>query len=144
MSEFLAHAVGDYVVQSDWMAAEKTKRCLPAVLHAASYAACFLPVTRNPRAILTIGLSHFVIDRWRLAKYLCWAKNQAAPAEYRYPLTHADGTGYHTTNIAPYVHQLTGCGAAGKPAWLSGWLMIIADNTTHLLINRWALRRWST
>lgn len=124
MSELLAHAVGDYVVQSDWMAAEKTKRSGPAVLHAVSYAACFLPVTRNWRAILTIGLSHFVIDRWRLAKHVCWAKNQLAPATYR------PG------------HTATGYGA-DKPDWMAVWLLIIADNTMHLLINRWALRRWA-
>lgn len=123
MSEFLAHAVGDYVVQSDWMAAEKTRNNIPAVAHAASYAACFLPLTRNWRAILTIGLTHFVIDRWRLAKHVCWAKNQAAPAAYR------PG------------HTATGYGA-DKPDWMAVWLLIIADNTMHLLINRWALRRW--
>lgn len=142
MSEILAHAVGDYIVQSDWMASEKTKRHLPAAAHAASYAACFLPVTRNWRAILIIGTTHFVIDRWRLAKYLCWAKNQAAPVDFRYPFDHADGTGYHSDTLAPYAHDETTCRALGKPMWLSGWLMIIADNTIHMLINRWAIRRY--
>jgi hypothetical protein len=42
MTEFLAHAVGDYIIQSDWMAAEKTQRHGPALAHAATYAACFL------------------------------------------------------------------------------------------------------
>lgn len=123
MSEALAHLAGDYLVQSDWMAAEKVKRTGPALAHAASYAACFLPLTRNPRAIAVIGGTHFVIDRWRLARHLCWAKNQAAPAAYRPD------------------HTPTGYGA-DRPDWLAFWLLIIADNTMHLAINRWALRRW--
>jgi hypothetical protein len=124
MSELLAHAFGDYVVQSDWMAAEKTKRHGPALLHAASYAACFLPITRNWRALAVIGGTHFVIDRWRLAKHVGWAKNQFAPAAAR------PG------------HTATGYGA-DKPDWMAVWLLIITDNTMHLAINRWALRRYS-
>ncbi len=123
MSEMLAHAVGDYVFQSDWMAAEKTTRHGPAFAHAASYAAAFLPFTRSVRALAVIGGTHFVIDRWRLAKHVCWAKNQLAPTAYRPS------------------HTPTGYGA-DKPDWMAVWLLIITDNTMHLLINRWALRRF--
>lgn len=123
MTEFLAHAMGDYVIQSDWMAAEKTKRSLPAILHAASYAACFLTLTRSPKALIVIGGTHFVIDRWRLAKHVGWAKNQIAPEDFR------PG------------HTATGYGE-DKPDWMAVWLTIITDNTMHLLINRWALKRW--
>jgi hypothetical protein len=123
MSELLAHAFGDYVVQSDWMAAEKTQRHLPALAHAASYAACFFPLTRSPKALLVIGGTHYVIDHWRLAKYVNWTKNQVAPKEARPPMT---ATGY----------------SPEKPDWMAVWLLIITDNTMHLSINRWALRRW--
>lgn len=126
MSDALAHLAGDYLAQSEWMAAEKTGHAGPALAHAATYTACFLPITRNWRALAVIGGSHYLIDRYRLAKYVCWAKNQAAPAGYRYPWAEADGTGYRPP----------------KPPWLTTWLMIIADNTAHLAINRWALRRW--
>ena len=34
MSWLLAHLVGDYVVQSDWMALNKTARWSPAIAHA--------------------------------------------------------------------------------------------------------------
>jgi hypothetical protein len=122
MTEFLAHAVGDYVVQSDWMANEKTSNSLPAALHAASYAACFIPVTRSPKALAVIGVTHFVIDRWRLAKHVGWAKNQLAPKSFR------PG------------HTATGYGEE-KPPWMGVWLMIITDNTMHLLINRWAISK---
>jgi hypothetical protein len=124
MDPIIAHAIGDYVVQSDWMAAEKTKRHGPALAHAATYAACFLPLTRDWRALAVIGGTHVVIDRWRLAKHVGWAKNQLAPRAYRPPHT---ATGY----------------SPDKPDWMAVWLLIITDNTMHVVINRWALRRWA-
>lgn len=41
----LAHLVGDYLIQSDWMANEKTKRWWPAWAHALTYGLPFLLVT---------------------------------------------------------------------------------------------------
>jgi hypothetical protein len=123
-AELIAHLAGDYVVQSDWMAQQKTTASLPAAAHALTYAACFLPLTRSPRALALIGGTHFVIDRWRLAKRVVWAKNQAVPAGWRYPYAGNDVTGY----------------PADRPAWMAVWLMIAADNTMHLALNRWALR----
>ena len=32
-AQLVAHAVGDYVLQSDWAATEKTKRSLAALVH---------------------------------------------------------------------------------------------------------------
>jgi hypothetical protein len=123
LDQLLAHMVGDYVVQSDWMATEKTSHHAPAALHAVTYAACFLPLTRSPRALGVIGGTHFLIDRYRLARHVNWAKNQVAPESHR------PG------------HTPTGYGPA-KPPWMAAWLLIITDNTMHALINRWALRRW--
>lgn len=128
--QLLAHAAGDYVCQSDWMAVEKTERSergvVAAAAHALSYTAWFLPLTRSPRALATIAGTHFIIDHWRLAKRVCWAKNQLAPArhryEYRYP---NDATGYQP-----------------KPHGLDLVLMIVTDNVMHAVLNGWAIRRW--
>jgi hypothetical protein len=70
----LAHLVGDYLLQSDWMATEKTRRWWPAVVHGAVYSLPFLLVTRSPWALLVIGGTHVVLDRFRVAKYVIWAK----------------------------------------------------------------------
>ena len=70
MKRLIAHLWGDYIVQSTWMADNKTSRSLPALAHAASYAACFLPLTRRWQPLVVIGGTHFAIDRWRLAKHL--------------------------------------------------------------------------
>jgi Protein of unknown function (DUF3307) len=123
MKRLLAHMWGDYVLQSDWMALNKTIKNGPAAAHAITYAACFLPLTRNWKPLAVIGGTHFVIDRWRLAKHLTWAKNQIGPVDIRPGHT---ATGYPDT----------------KPIWMSTWLLIIADNAVHMLINEWALDRW--
>lgn len=112
----LAHLFGDYIAQSHWMATEKTKRWWPAIAHAATYTACYLPVTRSIPALLVIGGTHTVIDRYRLARHLIWAKNQLGPARYRNGHT---ATGY----------------AEDVPPWLAVWLLIACDNTLHLAIN---------
>jgi len=113
----LAHLVGDYLLQTHHQATEKTRRWGPALAHGATYTLAYLPVTRSPLALLVIGGTHVVIDRFRLARFVVWAKNQAAPAAYRPPLS--SPTGY----------------PASTPDWLAVWLLIAADNTLHLLIN---------
>ena len=120
----LAHMAGDYLLQTHHQATEKVNAWGPALLHAATYAAAHLPITRNWRALAAIGLTHAVIDRYRLAKHVVWAKNQLAPATHRPQHT---ATGYPDET----------------PAWLSVWLLIAADNTMHLLINAAAVARWA-
>ena len=48
VDQLIAHAVGDYVLQSEWMAREKTKRSLAALAHVAFYLLPFLFITQNP------------------------------------------------------------------------------------------------
>jgi hypothetical protein len=115
----LAHLAGDYLFQSHYMATEKTKRWSPAIAHAVTYGLPYLLLTRSPAALAVIVLTHAVIDRYRLARYVVWAKNQLAPTSHRYPWRSSDTTGY----------------PGDAPIWLAVWLMIIADNTIHLGIN---------
>ncbi len=115
----LAHLVGDYLIQTDWMAQEKTKRWGPAVAHGLTYTLPYVAVIRSPLSLVVIAGTHIIIDRFRLARHVCWAKNLIAPKTYRHPWRECSATGYHES----------------RPAWLAVWLMIIADNTIHLLIN---------
>lgn len=120
----LAHLVGDYLLQNDYLANEKTKRWKPAVIHGVLYTVPFAFITQSWAALLVICVTHIVIDRLRLAKHFIWAVNQIAPKGFRYSWTEArDNAGY----------------TAAKPAWMSVWLMIIVDNTIHLLINSAAI-----
>jgi hypothetical protein len=119
----LAHLVGDYLLQSHWMAVEKTKRWWPAVAHAATYALPFVIITRNPVALCVIMSTHAVIDRYRLARHVAWVKNHLAPIGSVPSWSTCKATGY----------------PPDTPPWLAVWLMILADNTIHICINSAAL-----
>jgi hypothetical protein len=126
MIQLILHLIGDYVTQSDWMAVNKTKRSVPAAAHALVYSLPFLLLTgvgvRGLVAWLIILDTHFLIDRYRLARYVVWAKNWIGPGNR--PWSECTATGY----------------PPGRPDWLCVWLLIIADNTMHLAINYSALR----
>lgn len=120
----LAHLAGDYLLQSTWMAAGKTERWTPALAHAAAYGLPFLALTRSPAALAVIVGTHAVIDRYRLARHACWARNQLAPKAHRPPTSAIKGNG----GFGPTV-----------PAGLVTAMVICSDNSIHLLINSAAL-----
>lgn len=122
--QLIAHAVGDYVLQSDWMANTKTKRTFAALVHALTYTLPFLFLTQSVLALAVIAGTHLVIDRFRLARYVCFAKNFFAPRSEWPRWEDCSGTGYHKD----------------RPLWMSVWLLIIADNLMHLTINAFALK----
>lgn len=119
------HALGDYVIQSDWMANTKTKASIACLAHAVTYTLpFFLFTSASWWALAFIAATHFVIDRWRIARYVCWAKNFLGPRAYWYPWKECVGTGYHKD----------------RPAWMAVWLMIITDNLMHVACNAAALK----
>jgi hypothetical protein len=150
----IAHFVGDYILQSSWMAKEKTKHSFPAAAHALTYTMPFLLVTVSWQALLVIGVSHFYIDRYRLARYVCWAKNYIAPRETTngridlFAVRMLDrllkrDEGKEFGVVERWWHPWSECSTTGydasHPAWMAVWLMIIADNTIHLAINAAAI-----
>lgn len=116
-NQLVAHAVGDYLLQSEWMVREKHRSHLAALAHVLVYSLPFLFLTQNPATLLVIAGSHFVLDRWRLARYVIWLKNWPWPG--RRSWDECKETGYPPET----------------PKWMSTWLMIIVDNTLHVLIN---------
>lgn len=119
--QIVAHLAGDYILQSHWMATEKTQHSFACLCHVATYAIPFVIIGASPWALGAIVGSHFVIDRWRLARYVVWVKNWMGPNASRDAFT---ATGY----------------PADTPPWLAVWLLIIVDNIMHLLCNGLALR----
>jgi hypothetical protein len=120
--QLFCHAVGDYVLQSDWMAVKKTKSWFVALVHAASYALPFLLLTRSPWALAVIISTHAIIDRLRLARYVVHAKEIVfGDRKLRAP---CPPTGY----------------GDDKPPFMAVWLFIIADNLMHVAINAAALK----
>lgn len=158
--QLVCHAIGDYILQSDWMASEKTKKTTAALAHVLTYFLPFLFLTTSWKALLFIAGTHFIIDRWRLARYVCWVKNWLAPRW----ITPTGGVGDPVTLAFPNGRDphdpLKGgvvvvlrnrpwsqCAATGypqdKPLFLTLWLMIITDNLMHVALNAVALR-WLT
>lgn len=116
MRQLIAHLIGDYLVQTDYLAAAKVQRTRvgvrAAVWHAASYTACFLPLTRNPLRLAVIGVTHGLLDHYRPLPRLIAAKDKA----------------------------LTPRGWPSTPAKdVPFWLHVVVDNSIHLLINELAL-----
>lgn len=137
MEQLILHLFGDYVTQSQWMADNKSKAWWPAFAHALVYSLPFLLIMQRPpphgalfpTAFAVILWSHFLIDRYRLARYVVYLKNilfnWGSPGpRARLPWSDCNATGYPNT----------------MPPWLSVWLLIAADNTLHLTINYLALR----
>ncbi|MFB4312953.1 DUF3307 domain-containing protein [Actinomadura sp. 21ATH] len=120
----LAHLVGDYVLQSGWMAERKKTRWWPATVHGVTYTLPFLVLTLSPAALAVICVTHIVIDRYQLARYVRWATEQMAPPGQR-----PDRSAI-TANLGS---------GPGTPPGIAHMMRIVIDNTMHLLINAAAL-----
>lgn len=121
--QLVAHAVGDYIIQSHWMATEKTKQHTAAAIHAVTYTLPFALITQSLAALAVICGTHFLIDRFRLARFVVWFKNGVGA-----PPT---ATGYGPITATGYQDEV--------PAWLSVWLLIAADNIMHVICNALAI-----
>lgn len=125
--QLVAHAVGDYILQSHWMATAKTRSSVAAAVHAVTYTLPFLLITHSHAALAIICGTHFLVDRFRLARFVVWFKNGPWKIVPTYEgwlrLKPVTATGYQDD----------------VPAWLSVWLLIIADNIIHVVINAAAI-----
>jgi hypothetical protein len=162
MEQLILHLFGDYVTQSDWMALNKRKSTPAALCHAFVYSLPFLLLTYGHGQFcwMTILWTHFLIDRYGLARYVVWAKNfnwfrKSRMQTLGEAVTEARERGEIGNVIGPddawpipcerpFEWTWKECSATGydptRPAWLAVWLMIAADNTLHLAINYAALR----
>ncbi len=122
MEQLLLHLVGDYVTQTDYMAKNKTTDIKVAFLHSVVYTLPFWVLTNSITAILVMLITHAIIDRYRLAKFIIFSKNWITDTSLKWD--DCKDTGFPSST----------------PVWLAVWLMIITDNTIHLVINYFALK----
>jgi len=115
--QLILHAVGDYALQTEKMAKEKTSGNLWAFIHCITYTLPFILVTQSVLALMVIFGTHFAIDRFRLARYVIFYKNKITDWDLKWE--DCKGTGFHKDT----------------PPWMAVWLMIIIDNTLHVVIN---------
>ena len=169
MNQLLCHLFGDFFLQSDWMALNKSKRSWPCLVHVCLYALPFLLLTHSWKALAIIAGTHFIIDRFGVARYLIWLKNHLDLHGFP-PWKLCSRTGYFdertedefTVNFTTALSQsgnvvvppkefdekmdlLQAYMAAKKthaprPLFITVWLTIIADNSLHLFFNFLALK----
>lgn len=109
--QILAHFVGDYLLQSRWMAEGKLQRWPQALAHGAFYALPFGFLTQSWWQLALIDITHAVFDRFSLSWYVMWLRDCLAPRS-GWPKWSEFG--------APPQHE---------------WLRIVVDNICHVLIN---------
>lgn len=112
---FILHFVGDYLLQNDWMAQQKTKDWFACTVHCVLYTLPFTFILWESPWIWLIFITHYFIDRYRLAQY--WI---------RFVNWKWDGNNFGYSDE--------------KPQWMSVWLLIIVDNTFHIIFNSIAIR----
>lgn len=119
----VCHAIGDYYLQSDWMALNKGRSWAVAILHATVYTLPFLVLTRSPLALATILSTHAVEDHFSLGRYIVFASKHLAPRSQWPRWADTDWTG----------------STPGRPLAITFWLYVVADNTLHLVVDALAI-----
>jgi len=74
MNIYLAHLIGDYLMQNDWMALNKKKSTRACIAHVVTYMIPFLLTPLAIWQILLIGLQHYLIDRTQFVMWFMKAK----------------------------------------------------------------------
>jgi hypothetical protein len=143
MEQLLVHLLGDFIGQSDYMALNKSKKTIPCLVHVLIYTSCFLLLTTSWKALVFIGVTHFILDRWHTPlRRLIWSKGHLNPTFSYPPFEYCNTTGYY--DDSPYntgTPTQTDIEKFGKPRhfFLTMWLYIIHDNFIHLVCNYLAL-----
>ena len=111
MLQLLFHMWGDYVTQNNWMANKKvlfTKEgWLACFIHCLFYSLPFAFISTPLQWLIIFG-THFLIDKFRLAKYLVQLKNWSWTP-----------SGFPETT----------------PPFIAVWILFIVDNILHVTIN---------
>lgn len=135
MEPLILHLVGDYVLQSHWMAQNKAQYTHAALAHAFCYSLPFLLIG-SFSAVAVIAASHFLVDRFRLARYVVWLKNTILMP----PALRKEGNYYRAEEEDwRWFHCRETGYPPNTPQWLAVGLLIVADNTIHLICNYAAL-----
>ena len=139
MLQLILHLVGDYLLQSDWMAENKTKNWFPCFIHSILYTLPFFIIC-SIEACMVICITHYLIDRFRLVKYILRIKEIRWVHIFKY--TEPGRTKGFLRNYWENLkifwrlpHREFGYNSNTKPIWMWAWLLTIADNTLHLALN---------
>jgi uncharacterized protein DUF3307 len=112
MIQLLCHLYGDFILQNHWMANKKVEMSregwLACTLHVIFYMLpFFIAYDITPLQFTVMAGTHFLIDKFRLAKYVQMLRN----------------------------FYFRGNGTPNAPDYLGVWLLFITDNILHVTIN---------
>jgi hypothetical protein len=114
------HLIGDYFVQNDWMALNKSKNSFHCAIHVTLYTLSIVFFTSfNPLWLAFVWLSHFVVDRFSLADKWLQLTNGCSPTKYI-------ETAYLSTNKEQR-------NFIALRAGFTAFVYIVVDNTIHLM-----------
>lgn len=113
MDQLICHLVGDYVLQTDWMAKNKTSSLFAALVHSFFYALPFSLITGPSWALFVIFSTHIIIDHYRLAAMVMRLKQWSWRHHGHSSATSSD---------------------------INLMLLIVIDNTIHLTINFFSIK----
>ncbi|HFK5582141.1 TPA: DUF3307 domain-containing protein [Elizabethkingia anophelis] len=71
MNYILAHFIGDFLLQNDWMAQNKKKTSYACTIHVLFYLLPFLLTELTFAQILLIGIQHWLQDRTKFVSWWC-------------------------------------------------------------------------
>jgi hypothetical protein len=78
---YLAHFIGDYLLQNDYMAFGKKKSSFICTFHVVTYLLPFLFTGLNWWQLVMVGVQHFIQDRTQIVVWLMRVKGSAKFAE---------------------------------------------------------------
>jgi len=166
IEQLILHLLGDYVIQNNTMAQRKTSSYLWAFIHAITYSLPFLLLTKGFNlAWFVIFITHFLIDRFRLARYwimfynihrnkVCKIQRHNQSEIQNDSFVYEGNVYYILKDLGNNLYKCiilndkekqvyknwvvddtpTGFNSS-TPPFLSTWLLIIIDNTFHIIIN---------
>ena len=119
--QLLCHWLGDYPLQSSYMALNKYQSKRAATIHAIAYTLPFLLLTQNPLEIALIAIGHGLADHYRLASVVPRITNLDWSGWVWYGWK--DGRSYNPNEQPPYFPP--------ELAWVTHW----TDQGLHLVWN---------
>lgn len=130
MIQLLLHLFGDYFTQNDWMATNKGTFSVlgwfTCILHCLLYSIAFGLYYHNLSIFLLVFGTHFLIDKFSLARYVTKLVNWN---------WERDWGGDH------YSHDLGF--DENRPAYITIWIHIIRDNSLHVACNYFIIQHFT-
>jgi len=70
---FIAHLIGDYILQNDWMALQKKESTFHCLIHIMLYMIPFYFFHLSWPQLLIIAIQHFIVDRTNIIyRFMVW------------------------------------------------------------------------